>query len=75
MPNANNTATTTATHFVPSPTMLTSMIERAMAKCDADIEQTKLRAEARAEAEIERQNVRRMDHEFTVRARRQRWGC
>ena len=71
MPNANNTARTIATHFVPSSTMLKSMIERAMAKCDADIEQTALRKEA----QIERDNVKAMDHEFTVRARRERWGC
>lgn len=70
MPAANNTARTTATHFVPSSSMLTDMISRAMSKCDADIEQTKLRAEA----EGERAMYRAMEHEFTVRARRQRWG-
>ena len=71
MPNANNTARTTATHFVPSSTMLLSMIDRAMAKCDASIEQAALRKEA----QIESDNVKAMDHEFTVRARIQRWGC
>jgi len=71
MPAANNTATTTASHFVPSSTTLNDMIARAMAKCDADVEQ----AELRKEAESERSMYRTMEHEFTVRARIQRWGC
>ena len=71
MPAANNTAITTATHFVPSSTTLNDMIARAMAKCDADIEQTALRKEA----EAERTMARAMEHEFTVRARIKRWGC
>ncbi len=70
MPNANNTARTTATHFVPSSTTLNDMIARAMAKCDADVEQAALRKEA----EGERAMYRAMEHEFTVRARRPRWG-
>ena len=71
MPAANNTATTTARHFIPSSTTLNDMIAHAMAKCDASIEQAALRKEA----QIARDNVRAMDHEFTVRARRERWGC
>ena len=70
MPNANNTARTTATHFVPSSTMLLSMIDRAMAKCDASIEQAALRKEAQAEE----QACKAWTAEAEAISRRRRWG-
>jgi len=70
MANANNTAYTTATHFVPSSSMLNDMIARAMVACDADIEQVALRKVAEEERTMERVIL----HETEVRARRRRWG-
>lgn len=40
--------------FTPSGRDLEAMIERAMRKCDGDIEQTKLKADAKAERRLER---------------------
>lgn len=56
--------------FVPSSFALDAMIARAMAACDADVEQAKLAREAKRERDAERAWV----HEVTVRARRARWG-
>jgi hypothetical protein len=42
-------ALTAAPLFVPSSEKLTAMVAAAMAKCDADREQSRLRADARAE--------------------------
>lgn len=44
----------TPTHFTPSSSMLTAMIERAMSACDADREQAALREQARQDARAER---------------------
>jgi hypothetical protein len=40
--------------FIPSSTDLNDMVRRAMAKCDADVEQTRLREERRADLRMER---------------------
>ena len=40
--------------FIPSSTTLQDMIDSAMRKCDASIEQAKLKKEAQAEARMER---------------------
>lgn len=61
----------TTTHFTPSSNDLMDMIRRAEAKCDADVEQSRLRKEAREEARM----VRALTAEAEARGRRLRWGC
>ena len=56
--------------FTPSSTDLDNMIAQAMRKCDADIEQTKLTKEARADARAEKIMLRTAAAQAAQRARR-----
>ena len=56
--------------FTPSSADLNNMIERAMQKCDGDIEQSNLRKEARAGQRMEKIMVA----ESVARSRIRRWG-
>jgi hypothetical protein len=67
---ANTTATTTPTHFVPSSWHLEQQIAAAMAKCDSDVEQARLRKEAR---DLDRE-IKAQAHATAVRSRIKRWG-
>ena len=62
--------TTPRTPFAPSSRLLLAQIESAMRKCDADIEQTKMREEARADDAY----ARRVAAETEGRRRRLLWG-
>jgi len=57
--------------FIPSNWRLNKMIESAMARCDADIEQAAL---AKEEREIRRME-RALSAAAAARGRRARWGC
>lgn len=56
--------------FTPSSTDLNNMIAAAMRKCDADIEQSKLTREGRADARAEKMMVRQAAAIAAQRARR-----
>jgi hypothetical protein len=56
--------------FVPSSNDLNDMIRRAMAKCDADVEQMRFRDERRTEARA----IRAMTNEAKAIAQKNRWG-